>query len=84
MTSQTGLVSILSVRAGPRRVGAAGRAFILRHFKPTFFEILRPRRGWLTCLRARTQTVANLRKNSFACGKPEFTSIILPITPMKS
>ena len=35
-------------------------------------------------LRARAQTVDNLRKNSFACGKPEFTSIILPITPVTS
>jgi len=73
-----------SVRTGPRNVGAPGRPFILRPFKSTFFEVFRPIRGWRTCLRARAQTVNNLRKNSFACVKPQSTSIISPITPMTS
>jgi hypothetical protein len=84
VTSQSGLVSILRVK-GPVRdmwelreghsFGAPSNRYSLKFFGLEEAGVR---------LRARAQTVDNLRENSFACGKPDFTNIILPITAMTS
>jgi len=53
-------------RAGPRHVGAPSNRYYLN-----FFGL---QQGWRTFFRARAQISDKFWRNSFVCGKPEFTS----------
>ena len=44
-----------------------------------FFEISQPRSGLANFLRVHAKNVDNFRRNSFTCGKPEYTSTIFPL-----
>jgi hypothetical protein len=46
------------------------------HFKPIFFKRFRPRTGLANIFMARAQISDNFRRNTFACGKSEFTNTI--------
>ena len=78
------LLFMVSNRAGPRFVGVRGRPLIWRHLKPIFSKLLTSSRDW----RIFSGHVPKLRiifgRNSFECGKPDFTSTVFPIIPVIS
>ena len=73
-----------SMQGRPKTCERPGQAIHLAPLRtePIFFNVFGLERGWRTFLRARALIKNNFRRNSFACGKPEFTSTIFPIMPM--
>jgi len=69
---------------GSAKDGTPSMSLIWRPCKPILFEIFRPRTGLANILGSACLIVDNLRRHSFGCGKPEFTSTILPIIPATS
>jgi hypothetical protein len=71
-------------RAGLSHVGAPDKQKIWLFPKPIFFQRFGLGQGWRTFLRVHVHIAGNIRRNSFACGKPVFTSTVFPIISVTS
>jgi hypothetical protein len=72
---------VCETQGRPVTRGCPGQAKIWLPSKPIFFQLFGLGQGWRTFLRVHVHIAGNLRKNSFACGKPLFTSTVFPIFP---